>query len=499
MKRTRSLTAITAIICCIAVLAGQQVHAGSIIGWGSNANGLRDNIPAEDDFTAVAAGNAHSLALTADGTIVAWGADTYNQVSDTPAPNGFKAIAAGYEFSIALAADGSIVTWGRDNFSQVTDAPEGADFVAIAAGGEHGLALREDGSVVHWGRNDDGSPAPQGNNFFAIACGGAHRLAIAGEENTGAVDSWGNVYWGLIPVPSDTDFVTVDAGRAHSIALKSDGTLVAWGAVGSSSISKGQVANTPDDAGYIAIAAGYYFNIALKDDGSLVAWGQGTSDQTNVPEGNDFVAIAAGKEHAMAISEPGSLTLTSPNGAEVFKTGTIQTITWETDGNVADVRIEYSTDDGAAWIPVAPANQGNTGSYDWLAPIANSEECLVRVKASASLTGADQSDATLAIYTCALAGDVTGDCAVNIADLAVIAAEWMQCEYPFVKEPLFKGDINFDDSVDAKDLMIMSSYWLDATCDACNWCGGADINKSGSVDIHDLAELAGTWLLKAEL
>lgn len=112
----------------------------------------------------------------------------------------------------------------------------------------------------------------------------------------------------------------------------------------------------------------------------------------------------------------------------------MHTITWSTEGNVTNVWIEYSTDNGARWIPVGPPNEGNTGSYEWLVPVATSQECLVRVRHSPitiTIEGTDQSDAPLTIYVCPLSGDVTGDCAVDLADLADIASQWLESYDPF--------------------------------------------------------------------
>ena len=321
-------------------------------------------------------------------------------------------------------------------------------------------------------------------------------MAIEGDTE-GVISIWGYTSLGLGTLPAGNDFVAVQGGQAHGLALRSNGTLAAWGA-GSAAYNKGQVDDTPTEAGFVAMDAGNLFNVALKDDGSIVAWGDNTAGQTDVPEGNAFIAVSAGKDHALAISQPGSLALTSPNGGEIFKTGTFQNITWDTEGTVNDVTIEFSTDNGQTWASVAPANEGNTGSYEWLVPMAMTEEAMVRVRRGLSLYGADMSDAPFTMYRCDLAGDVTGDCIVDIADLAVLASEWLVCAYPFVSEPLFAGDFNRDDKVDATDLMVLSSYWLDATCSSCDWCEGADMDKSGSVNLVDLTEFCSDWMVGTE-
>ena len=89
--------------------------------------GLASNTLSGTEFTAIAGGFYHSLALTADGSIVSWGSDTKGlfggagggQVSNTPSGTEFTAIAGGEFHSLALRADGSIVSWGNDNAGQV--------------------------------------------------------------------------------------------------------------------------------------------------------------------------------------------------------------------------------------------------------------------------------------------------------------------------------------------------------------------------------------------
>ena len=66
----------------------------------------------------------------------------------------------------------------------------------------------------------------------------------------------------------------IDGGWKHSVALKSDSSLVSWGRG-----DEGQVRDTPTGAEFDAVAAGGYHSVALKSDGSLVSWGRDNKGQ----------------------------------------------------------------------------------------------------------------------------------------------------------------------------------------------------------------------------
>ena len=68
--------------------------------------------------------------------------------------------------------------------------------------------------------------------------------------------------------------------------------------------------NVPAGNDFVAIAGGDNFATALKSDGSLGAWGYNVNHQCDVPLGNYFIAIAAGKSYGLALTpEPSTLLL----------------------------------------------------------------------------------------------------------------------------------------------------------------------------------------------
>src|SRR5206468_11946192 len=117
-------------------------------------------------------------------------------------------------------------------------------------------------------------------------------------------------------VPEGTNTATA-APDDHSLALKSDGTLVGWGLN-----DFGQI-NVPGGT-YTAIAAGPFHSLALKSDGTLVGWGRNDRGQINVPSGA-YTAIAAGGYHNLALVENPSVPVTissAPSGLSFTASGT---------------------------------------------------------------------------------------------------------------------------------------------------------------------------------
>lgn len=136
---------------------------------------------------------------------------------------------------------------------------------------------------------------------LAVAAGGSHSLAL---RSDGTVAAWGNNTAGAANVPTGlSNVVAVAGGGAHSLALKGDGTVVAWGNNASFQT------NVPAGlSNAVAIAAGDLFSLALKSDGLVVGWGKNTSFQTNIPAGlSNVVAIAAGDVHGLALKSDGTV------------------------------------------------------------------------------------------------------------------------------------------------------------------------------------------------
>jgi hypothetical protein len=98
-------------------------------------------------------------------------------------------------------------------------------------------------------------------------------------KNDGTVVAWGNNDSGQTTIPSGlSGVVAISAGYGHSVALKGDGTVVAWG-----NNDSGQTTVPAGLSGVVSISAGVYYTVALKGDGTVVAWGYNGLGQTKVP------------------------------------------------------------------------------------------------------------------------------------------------------------------------------------------------------------------------
>src|SRR3989344_5412319 len=188
-------------------------------------------------------------------------------------------------------------------------------WAVLSAGGTNAAAVKTDGTLWTWGNNASGalgqniatttdrsSPAQVGalTNWKAVSVGGVHSLAV---KTDGTLWAWGYNTYGQrgsntsanssspAQVGTLTNWLAVAAGgnsgdtNTHSLAIKIDGTLWSWGGGSSGKLGNNATSavSSPAQVGALTtwwkIAAGEYHSLALKDDCTLWAWGLGTSGQ----------------------------------------------------------------------------------------------------------------------------------------------------------------------------------------------------------------------------
>jgi hypothetical protein len=149
-------------------------------------------------------------------------------------------------------------------------------------------------------------PAPGGlSSVVAVAAGWGHSLAL---KSDGTVIGWvidrGRNIDGEATIPAGlSGVVAVAAGQLHSLALKSDGTVIGWG-----SNYYGQATIPSGLSGVVAVAAGTYHSLALKSDGTVIGWGYNYSGQATIPNGlSGVVAVAADEWHSLALKSDGTV------------------------------------------------------------------------------------------------------------------------------------------------------------------------------------------------
>ena len=194
---------------------------------------------------------------------------------------------------VILLTNGDAIKWDSDGLFGLTS-PASTNDVGIASYNYYGdLELRANGTLL--GGALSGAPLPPLSNVVSIATGYAHSLVL---RSDGTMAAWGSDTYGEGAVPSGlSNAVAIAAGYYYNLALRTNGTVVAWG-----NNASGQTNVPPGLSNVVAIAAGAAHSLALKSDGTVVSWGNNTLGQTNVPVGlSNVIAIAVGASNSMAL------------------------------------------------------------------------------------------------------------------------------------------------------------------------------------------------------
>ena len=232
-------------------------------------------------------GNSHTIALRGDGTVWLSGGNGAGQLGDA--------------------------TWVKSNIPNTLVSL--VDVVSVAAGANHTLAVERDGTVWAWGAN--------GNGQLGDGTTTNQPTPVQVRDPSDAT--------GFL-----TGVVAIAAADRHSLALKSDGTVWAWGYNYSGQLGNGtydgslrpvKVKDPSDISGYLtdvkAIASNGGHSVALKADKTVWTWGArdyaqigriiygtGATPQNvagKVAGLTGIKAVAAGWEHTVALKEDGTV------------------------------------------------------------------------------------------------------------------------------------------------------------------------------------------------
>lgn len=279
---------------------------GTLWAWGRNNQGQLGNNTTSNAYSPrqigslttwtgnIGAGYAHTLAIRTNGTLWGWGRNTVGQLGfgdiinkSSPVQIGsatWSAVCAGVDETVGIRTDGTLWGWGDRNwvFGTVNDrrrsSPEqiGTDtdwsFVVASFGvfGGHAMMLKSNGTIWGLGRNSEG------------------QLGVPGASNYRSSP---------IQVGSDTDWSFVAVGNGHTMAIKTNGTLWAWGYnnYGQLGLADTQNRSSPvqvgTDTNWASVGAGDSegvapgfqtggHTVAVKTDGTLWGWGKRNYGQT---------------------------------------------------------------------------------------------------------------------------------------------------------------------------------------------------------------------------
>ena len=194
----------------------------------------------------------------------------------------------------------------------------------------------------------------------------AHDKHTVALKSDGTVVAIGNNSNGKCDVSNWTDIVAISAGNWHTVGLKSDGTVVA---IGSNSFGQCDVSNWTD---IVAISAGDYHTVGLKSDGTVVAIGSNSSGQCDVSNWTDIVAISAGKDHVVGLKSDGTVVAVGENDdgqcdvsnwtdIVAISAGAYHTVGLKSDGTVVAVGSNVSGRcDVNSWTDIVAISAGGS-------------------------------------------------------------------------------------------------------------------------------------------
>ena len=327
----------------------------------------------------------YGFARKSDGTVWSWGENTNGQLGNgttidqiTPAQlntlGDIKLIKTSSRNSYAITTSNKLWIWGSNGTGQLGDGTTTDSLtpkqvtslsnVKDVCGNQFTIALLHDGTVWSWGVNSKGhlglgaAASSYGNDtpqqvaisdVIDIECGSEFTLAL---KSDGTVWAWGDNYYGQIgnnkpsypaeePSPVHiaglTNITSVSAGHDHALALKSDGTVWSWGDNSSYALGNGTIIDSyvPIQVtginNAVEVEAGANTSFIIRADGTLWELGDANGGNSRVPNfGNDIVAIESGNVAYIVVKSDGSVWGWGQNNNGELGNGTTDTV-WNID------------------------------------------------------------------------------------------------------------------------------------------------------------------------
>jgi len=297
---------------------------GELWAWGNNSNGqlgdgtiINRNEPVkignDTNWIKIVSLVNYTFGLKNDSTLWAWGSEYGNSPYLLDTTKNWKSIYGGRYHIFGIKNDGTLWGWGKNDKGQLGDGTNiekkfpvqigiNNDWKFISCGIDHTMGVKSNGDLWGWGGNGKGQLGDSSNNkknipilvsrinnCKEVSCGFYHTLAI---KNDGSLWTWGYNDWGQlgiggtescnIPTQVGTVWGTLNNWKfvvcynGHSLAIKNEGTLWAWGLNDKYQLGINNKTNQEipvqvgDENNWISITSGGYFSMALASDISSV-------------------------------------------------------------------------------------------------------------------------------------------------------------------------------------------------------------------------------------
>jgi beta propeller repeat protein len=165
--------------------------------------------------------------------------------------------------------------------------------------------------------------------------------------------------------------------------------------------------------------------------GNVVVWQWGTDGSFDI-RGATLTKVV-----------PSSLIVTAPTAGDMYLANTQIEVQWQLTGSTQPdfVKVEFSSDSGLTWQEVVPGVSFADLQYIWTSiPDVNEiNTCQIQVSDTTGEVDSGQSG-IFSIFQCdaALTADLTGDCFVDIADIAELSRQWLTCGNPYDEDWCFE-------------------------------------------------------------